>query len=165
MTTHGAGQHVRRWWPVCTFAAWLLFVAVPITYAEDARLGTTVDGLLVEAARLSPEIAARALDAAAAEAGARAAGSLPDPTLRATQDEIDVLSGPRRPKQIYAIEQEFPLWGKRELKAATIRAQADIARAEGRMVEAELAEQVKIVFAQYWVAHRASAVLQEVHGI
>ena len=142
-----------------------LLLTAPATHAQDMRLGATVDGLLAEAKRLSPEIAARALDAAAAEAGARAAGALPDPTLRITQDEIDVLSGRRRPKQIYAIEQEFPLWGKRDLKVAAGRAQADIARAEGRMAEAELAEQIKSAFAQYWVTHRAIAVLQEVHGI
>ncbi len=160
-----AGQHAWRWRLVCPLAAGLLLIAAPVTHAEDARLGTAVDGLLAQATRLNPEIAARALDAAAAEAGARAAGSLPDPTLRVTQDEIDVLGGRRRPKQIYAIEQEFPLWGKLGLKAAAGRAQADIARAEGLAVEAELAEQIKITFAQYWVAHRAGAVLREVHEI
>ena len=164
LRTDGAGRKAWRCWPVRLFTAGLL-VAAPVAHAEDARLGMTVDGLLVQATRLSPEIAARALDAAAAEAGARAAGSLPDPTLRLTQDEIDVLSGQRRPKQIYAIEQDFPLWGKLGLKAAAGRAQADIARAEGRAVEAELAEQVKITFAQYWVAHRAITVLGEVLGI
>ena len=162
--TGGAGRQGRRGWPVRAFAAGLLLSAVPV-YAEEARLGATVDGLLVEATRLSPEIAARALDAAAAEAGARVAGSLPDPTLRVTQDEIDVLNGRRRPKQIYAIEQEFPLWGKLGLKAAAGRAQADIAHAEGRMAGLELAEQIKIAFARYWVAHHAGAVLREVHEI
>ena len=163
--TGGAGRRARRGWPVRALAAGLLLIAAPVAYAEEARLGATVDGLLVEATRLSPEIAARALDAAAAEAGARVAGSLPDPTLRVTQDEIDVTGGRRRPKQTYAIEQEFPLWGKLSLKAAAGRAQADIARAEGLAVEAELTEQIKTIFAQYWVAHRAGAVLREVHEI
>ena len=164
MRLAGAGQNARRWWLVVAFAIGLL-ICTPIARAEDTRLGATVDGLLAEARRLSPEIAARALDAAAAEAGARAAGSLPDPILRVTQDEIDVLGGSRRPKQIYAVEQEFPLWGKLGLKAASGRAQADVARAEGQRAEAELNEQIRIVFAQYWVAHRATTVLAEVHGI
>jgi cobalt-zinc-cadmium efflux system outer membrane protein len=164
MRSAGAGQQARHWRLVCAFAAGLL-ISTAGTHANDARLGATVDGLLAEARRLSPEIAARALDAAAAEAGARAAGSLPDPTLRVTQDEIDVLGGSRRPKQIYAIEQEFPLWGKLDLKAASGRAQADVARAEGQAAEAELAEQIRIAFAQYWVAHRAGFVLEELHGI
>jgi cobalt-zinc-cadmium efflux system outer membrane protein len=163
--TSGAGQHARRWWLVCASVAGLL-IAVPTPHAaEDTRLGATVDGLLAEARRLSPEIAARALDAAAAEAGARAAGTLPDPTLRVTQDEIDVLGGSRRPKQIYAIEQEIPLWGKLGLKAASGRAQADVARAEGQAAEAELTEQIRVTFAQYWVAHRAGAMLEELHVI
>jgi len=72
--------------------------------------------------------------------------------------------GTRRPKQIYSIEQEFPLWGKLGLKAASGRAQADVARAEGQRAEAELAEQIRVTFAQYWVAQRAIAVLEEVHG-
>jgi hypothetical protein len=104
MVTTGAGQNARRWRLVCASVAGLLIAAPNPHAAEDARPGATVDGLVAEARRLSPEIASRALDAAAAEAGARAAGTLPDPTLRVTQDEIDVLGGSRRPKQIYAIE-------------------------------------------------------------
>ena len=165
MRADSVGHKAQSWRPVWLFAAGLLLIAASVAYAEDTRLGATVDGLLAEATRLSPEIAARALDAAAAEAGVRVARSLPDPILRVTRDEIDVLHGQRRPKRIYAIEQEFPLWGKLGLKAAAGRAQADVVRAEGRMVEVELAEQVKITFAQYWAAHRAGAVLREVHGI
>ncbi len=160
----GAGHSARRRWRGRAVVAGMLLLWVPVAHAQDARLGATAEGLLAEARRLSPEIAARALDAAAAEAGARVAGALPDPTLRVTQDEIDVPGGVRRPKQVYAIEQEFPLWGKRELKAAAVRAQADVARAEGRMAEAELAEQVKVTFAQYWVADRAIAVLRELRA-
>lgn len=164
-TTSGIGPDARRRRPVGTLAVGLLLLAVAALHAEEPRLGATVDGLLAEARRVSPELAASALDAAAAEAGARAGGLLPDPTLRVTQDEIDVTGGQRRPKQIYAIEQEFPLWGKLGLKAAAGRAQADVARAQGRMAEDELIEQVKITFAQYWVTHRSGTVLQQLHGI
>ena len=136
--------------------------AIPV---DDIPLGATVDGLLAKARRLSPDLAARALNAAAADAGARAAGYLPDPTLRVTQDEIDVLGGARRPKQIYAIEQEVPLWGKLGLRVASARAQANAVREEGRAANAELTEQIAIAFAQYWVAHRALAVLEGLHGI
>ena len=136
--------------------------AIPV---GDIPLGATVDGLLAKARRLSPDLAARALNAAAADAGARAAGYLPDPTLRVTQDEIDVLGGARRPKQIYAIEQDVPLWGKLGLRVASARAQANAVREEGRAANAELTEQIAIAFAQYWVAHRALAVLEGLHGI
>src|SRR3954470_10888022 len=106
----GGGHKARRQWPVCV-AAGLLLITIG-AHAEDSTLGgralgASVDGLLAKARRLNPEIAARALDAAAATAGARMSGSLPDPTLRVTQDEIDVVSGPRRAKQFYTIEQEF----------------------------------------------------------
>src|SRR5260370_32648959 len=161
---HAAGHSARRWGPVCAFAAGLL-VTAPAARAEDPLLGATVDGLLNQARRLSPDLAARALDAAAAEADAKMAGALPDPSLRITSDEIDVRSGSRQNKMIYAVEQEFPLWGKRGLKSAAAKAKADIARAEGRAVEAASAEQVEVNFAQYWVASRSIAVLEDLHTV
>src|SRR5260370_37944570 len=70
---HAAGHSARRWGPVCAFAAGLL-VTASAARAEDPLLGATVDGLLNQARRLSPDLAARALDAAAAEADAKMAG-------------------------------------------------------------------------------------------
>ncbi len=160
----GPGLVARSWWRAGAAVAGLLIWA-SLAHAVEAPLGATADGLLAEARRLSPDLAARAQTAAAADAGARAAGYLPDPTLRVTQDEIDVAGGPRRPKQIYAIEQEVPLWGKPGLRVASARAQADAVRAEGRAANAELTEQIGIAFAQYWVAHRALAVQEDLLGI
>jgi outer membrane protein, heavy metal efflux system len=82
---------------------------------DDQRLGATVDGLLATAHRLSPELAAGALDAEAAAARVEVAGALDDPTLRVTSDEDRDEHGRRLNKMLYGVEQEFSLWGKREL--------------------------------------------------
>ena len=61
-----------------------------------AAPGATLEEVLAIARRLSPELAARALDTEAAQARVEIAGSLADPTLRITSDEIDRTSGPRQ---------------------------------------------------------------------
>jgi outer membrane protein, heavy metal efflux system len=101
-------------------AAWMLALLAILllpgpAYAEApvslTAPGATLDEVLAIARRLSPELAARALDTEAAQARVAIAGSLADPTLRITSDEIDRTSGPRQNKMLFTVEQEFPLWG------------------------------------------------------
>jgi cobalt-zinc-cadmium efflux system outer membrane protein len=127
--------------------------------------GATLGEVLAIARRLSPELAARALDTEAAQARVEIAGSLADPTLRITSDEIDRSSGPRQNKMFFTVEQEFPLWGKRDLKRA--QASADVVRtqADARMTEAELAEKVKVAFAQYYQADQAIRTTDDLHRV
>lgn len=127
--------------------------------------GATVEEVLAIARRLSPDLAARALDTEAAKARVEIAGSLPDPTLRVTSDEIERTRGPRQNKMIYGAEQEFPLWGKRDLKRD--RAQAEVARsrADARQTEAELIEKVKVAFAQYYQADQALRATTDLHRV
>jgi hypothetical protein len=68
---------------------------------------------------------------------------------RIASDEIDHTAGPRQNKMIYSFEQEFPLWGKRDLRSAQASALVERSRADARQTEAELIEKVKIAFAQY----------------
>ena len=127
--------------------------------------GATVEEVLAIARRLSPELAARALDTEAAQARVDIAGSLADPMIRITADEIDRTSGPRLGKMYYTVEQEFPLWGKRDLKRA--QAGADVARtqADARMTEAELIEKVKVAFAQYYQADQSLRTTEDLHRV
>src|SRR5262249_35577994 len=83
--------------------------------AEPAP-GATYESIAALARKLSPEVAARALDTDAARARVDVAASMPDPVLRITSDELDRMSGPRQNKMIYSIEQDIPLWGKRTLR-------------------------------------------------
>ena len=70
----------------------ILLVAAPACAEPPVSLqapGATLDEVMAIARRLSPELAARALDTEAAQARVAIAGSLADPTLRITSDEID----------------------------------------------------------------------------
>jgi len=148
-------------------AALAVFILAAPARAETqtAAPGATLDEVLAIARRLSPDLAARALDTEAAQARVEIAGSLADPTLRITSDEIDRTSGPRQNKMLFTVEQEFPLWGKRDLKRD--QAGADVARshADRRSIEAELIEKVKVAFAQYYQADQAIRTTEDLHRV
>lgn len=133
--------------------------------ASNALPGATVEGVLAIARRLSPELAARALEVEAAQARVQIAGSWDDPTLRVTSDEIDRTGGPRQNKMIYSIEQDIPLWGKRDLKRDAARAEVDQMAADSRSAEAELIEKAKVAFAQYYQTDQAIRTTHELHGV
>src|SRR6266513_2645495 len=124
--------------------------------------GTTVESVLALGRRLSPELRAVALDTEAAAARADAAGRRDDPTFRAMSDEVDRTSGPRINKMYLSIEQEFPLWGKLELRRSAALAAVDAARGRGRAAEAELDEKIKVAFARYYAASQALAINRDV---
>jgi outer membrane protein TolC len=153
--------------PAIALAALAVFILAAPARAETqtAVPGATLDEVLAIARRLSPELAARALDTEAAQARVDIAGSLADPTLRITSDEIDRTSGPRQNKMLFTVEQEFPLWGKRDLKRD--QAGADVARshADQRSTEAELIEKVKVAFAQYYQADQAIRTTEDLHRV
>ena len=154
-------------YPAVAVAALAVFILAAPARAETqtAAPGATLDEVLAIARRLSPDLAARALDTEAAQARVEIAGSLADPTLRITSDEIDRTSGPRQNKMLFTVEQEFPLWGKRDLKRD--QAGADVARshADRRSTEAELIEKVKVAFVQYYQADQAIRTTEDLHRV
>src|SRR5258707_541878 len=160
--------------PPAQCAAWvvpalaILLLAGPACAEAPVSLaapGATLDEMLAIARRLSPELAARALDTEAAQARVEIAGSLADPTLRNPSDEIDRTRGPRQNKMFFTVEQEFPLWGKRDLRRD--QASADVARtrADTRVTEVELIEKVKVAFAQYYQADQAIRTTEDLHRV
>src|SRR5258705_9605334 len=134
--------------------------AAPVSAAPP---GATLEDVLALARRLSPDLAARALDTEAAQARVEIAGALADPMLRITSDEIDRTRGPRQNKMLYTVEQEFPLWGKRDLKRAQAGAEVARTRADARITEDELVEKVKVAFAQYYQADQAIRTTENLH--
>jgi outer membrane protein TolC len=120
---------------------------------------------LAIARQLSPQLTARALEEEAARARVNVAGSLPDPLLRITSDEIDRLSGPRQNKVIYSIEQDIPLWGKRMLRREAAEAVVSQKAAETRDAETELAERVKVTFAVRYQTYRALQANQQLRPL
>jgi outer membrane protein TolC len=164
--------------PCAVLGAFALLFSLPAIGAanaadDDRRLdvaaaepaGATVEGVLAIARRLSPELAARALDVEAAQARVDIAASWSDPTLRVTSDEIDRTGGPRQNKMIYSVEQDIPLWGKRDLKRDAARAEVDQMEADGRSAEAELIEKAKVAFAQYYQTDQVIRATHALHGV
>src|SRR5438105_1558383 len=105
-----------------------LIASGPASAQDAGAPGATVESVLALGRQLSPELRAAALDTEAAAARADAAGRLDDPTFRAMSDEVDRTAGPRINKTYLSVEQEFPLWGKLELRHSAALAAVDAAR-------------------------------------
>ena len=64
---------------------------------------------------------------------------------------------------LFTVEQEFPLWGKRDLRRDQASADVARSRADWRTTEAELIEKVKVAFAQYYQADQAIRTTEDLH--
>ncbi len=120
--------------------------------------GATVDELLALVRGFNPEVAAAALEREAAVAKIYPAGALDDPMLNLSRD-----LGFRQ--TMVTVAQEFPLWGKRELRREVAEANATAARGKEAGVTSELQEQVKMVFAQYYQAEQAVVVTRTIRAV
>jgi outer membrane protein TolC len=116
--------------------------------------------LIAIARQMSPELAVAALESDAANAKIVGADSLPDPKLQwqamdIPRSDATYLPGrlPRTDKLF--IEQDFPLWGKRDLKREIAVANSRKAAELKKVVENELVARVKIAYAQYHQIHQA----------
>ena len=124
-------------------------------------LGTTVDSLLAAGRQLSPTVRAAALETAAAAAKADAAGALDDPTLSTNYQNYR--SGSQNFNMTFImLSQEFPLWGKRDLRHQAALADVDAARGRERAAQDELDEQIKLAYARYYVVTQAIAINQDI---
>ena len=129
----------------------------------DVLPGATLESVLGAARQLSPELAARALDTAAAQARVKIAGAFPEPTVRVMSDEMPRNSGPRENMMVYSFEQEIPLWGKRDLRRQVARAEVDQMAAQVQAADAELVEKVKVAFARYYSSYQAVRRVRDQH--
>jgi len=137
-------------------AAALITVGFASTvFAQDAP-GTHVDELLMRARELNPELAAAALESDAAAAMVRSAGALEDPSLNLTRDQ-----GFRQ--TLVTVSQDFPLWGKRDLKRKIAGADAAGAKAREAAVWRTLEERIKVTFAEYLEVDRSLRTTTEIH--
>ncbi|MGD9635878.1 MAG: TolC family protein [Nitrospiraceae bacterium] len=147
----------------------ILFSAAPErVLAQETTLGENVDGLLDQARRMSPELAASVLSAEAALARAQGAGTLPDPTFRVQFKDIDRARGGVEPTRVnridYTVEQEFPLWGKRGLASSIASANAAQTVAGRDQVALELVAAVKTAFGDYYGAYEAGTIAADIKG-
>src|SRR5712691_9687669 len=103
--------------PILASLICALILTGPVVAAPKGAPGATAAELIALARQLSPELAAAALTAEAATARITSAGALPDPTLRVDADNLDQRNvSMNGPTTIYRLMQEFPLWGKLDLK-------------------------------------------------
>src|SRR5205807_7153595 len=107
--------------------------------ASERPPGASAEELLELVRNFNPNLAAAALDSAQAAAKIVPAGALDDPTLNLSRDQ-----GFRQ--TLVSISQDFPLWGKRELRTDVATAEADASRARERSVGKDLEERVKVTF-------------------
>src|SRR5712691_4597392 len=108
----------------------------PVVAAPKNPPGATVAELTALARQLSPELAAAALSAEAAIARIISAGALPDPTLRIDADNLDQRDiSMNGATTTFRLMQEFPLWGKRDLKREMATFEATAARYRRRGAE------------------------------
>src|SRR6266852_1876564 len=125
-----------------------LLLMGPAVAAPKGAPGATAAELIALARQLSPELAAAALTADAATARITSAGALPDPTLRIDADNLDrrnvAMNGTTTTVRLM---QEFPLWGKLDLKREMAGFEATAAQYRVKGAEIEVIARVKSVFA------------------
>jgi outer membrane protein TolC len=138
-----------------------LVLTGPVVAAPKNAPGATAAELIALARQLSPELAAAALAADAAMARITSAGALPDPTLRVGADNLDQRNVSMNGiTTVYRLMQEFPLWGKLDLKREIAGFEATAARYRQRGAEFELVARVKSVFAARYATFQARALTQ-----
>ena len=141
--------------------------------AQDAALGTDVQGLLAYARAQSPDLGAMRHEAEAAAQRIGPAGALPDPVLRVELMNITNYGSDAPPSLLpsrvgetkYTFMQPLPSWGKRDLRrdvAAADARQAD-ARAEATWIE--LSARIKSAYAEYYRAAGNERLAGEVLGL
>src|SRR6266849_7733862 len=147
--------------PVLVGLVGALALAGPVVAAPKGAPGATAAELIALARQLSPELAAAALTADAATARITSAGALPDPTLRVGADNLDQRNVSMNGiTTVYRLMQEFPLWGKLDLKREIAGFEATAARYRQRGAEFELIARVKSVFAARYAPFQARALTQ-----
>jgi outer membrane protein, heavy metal efflux system len=139
-----------------------LILTGPAEAAPKGPPGATAGELIALARQLSPELAAAGLAAEAATARITSAGALPDPSLRVSTDNLDQRNiSMNGTTTTYRLMQEFPLWGKLDLKQEMATFDATAARYRRQGAELELLARVKSVFAARYATFRARTVTQQ----
>ncbi len=129
----------------------LMFTAA---FAAEAK-AESLDALLDEARRASPEIQAAALAADAAQARVAGAGSLMDPMIklgienwgRSEPGYLPQSSSAGTMKKL-TVSQNLPFWGKREMKRDIAEAEARRAAYTAEQTANELAMRLKVALAE-----------------
>lgn len=137
--------------------------------AQVAPLGADLPSLLEYARSHNPELAAMQRESDAAVQRVQPAGALPDPVVRVELENINNYGNGGNvsllPNKVgetkYTLMQQFPLWGKRELRKDAAAADAEQAQARAAATWAEQAMRLRTAFAQYYLASSTERVTRE----
>ena len=130
------------------FASAIASQALGAAAAKSRPPGATVAELVAMARRTSPEVAAAALDAEAAAARIVIAGALPDPIASIENENFSRRSTSGQGSTVrFKVMQEFPLWGKRQLREDIAGFDATAAGFRRKSAELALETRIKSVFA------------------
>lgn len=148
-------------WARALAAVMALGVSLPdVARAQEANLGSNVQGLLAYARAQSQELESMRREADAAAQRVGPAGALPDPVLRVELMNINNYGNDASPSLLpsrvgetkYTLMQTLPLWGKRELRRDAAAADAAQAVARSEVAWSELATRIKTSYAEYYRA-------------
>lgn len=166
-------EPLRRW--ACGLAFTLLVFAGSAgqALAQDALLGSDLQGLLVFARAQSPELNAMRQEAEAAAHRVGPAGALPDPVLRVELMNVNNYGTDASPSLLpskvgetkYTLMQSLPLWGKRELKRDAATADARQADARSDAAWSDLSARIKATYAEYYRVAGNARLSNEILGL
>ncbi|WP_103018787.1 TolC family protein [Alicycliphilus denitrificans] len=140
-----------------------------MVHAQEAKLGSSVEGLLQAARDRNPEIASMRFDADAAAERVAPAGALPDPKIRTELRDITRM-GEQNPTLLpgrvgstrYVLMQDFPWMGKRGLKREVAESQAQAARSRAAGAWVELAAKIKTTYAELYYLDQNERLSREI---
>ena len=140
-----------------------------MVHAQEAKLGSSVEGLLQAARDRNPEIASMRFDADAAAERVAPAGALPDPKFRTELRDITRM-GEQNPTLLpgrvgstrYVLMQDFPWMGKRGLKREVAESQAQAARSRAAGAWVELAGKIKTTYAELYYLDQNDRLSREI---
>ncbi|MEN9395589.1 MAG: hypothetical protein RLZ81_119 [Pseudomonadota bacterium] len=138
-------------------------------WAQEVPPGADVAGLLTLARQNNPELAGMRHEAQAALERVAPAAALPDPRfsmelrdLTRFGEQSASLSPARVGSTRYALQQDLPWFGKRELRRDIAQLEADAATARAQGSWTELAARIKSVHVQRYFLERNAQLAQEV---
>ncbi len=140
-----------------------------MVYAQELKLGSSVEGLLQAARERNPEIASMRFDAEAAAERVTPAGALPDPKFRTELRDITRMGGQNPtllPGRVgstrYLLMQDLPWMGKRGLKREVAESQAEAARNRATGTWVELAGKIKTAYAELYYLDQNERLSREI---
>lgn len=143
-----------------------IILSVQVDELRAAERGLDYEELARRVEETHPEYRSMQLEVAAAETAVSGARALPDPTFKLELMEIDPGSPNLAPSQVgatkYTYGQMFPLWGKRGLRAEVAEANVQVAEARTLLTLAELRSMLRMAFAEFYAARKATQINDEV---